>query len=186
MGKLDGLERVTVKTRAELRGWLAANHSRQEGIWLVTYKKGAGKLHLPYEEVVEEALCFGWIDGQTRSLDGRRTMLLLTPRRPKSVWSRPNKERVERLIANRLMRPEGLAKIERAKKDGSWDFLNDVDAQVIPEDLAAAFAGSAQAREVFDALTVSVRRQLLYDLKCAKGASTREVRIARILARCGA
>lgn len=186
MGKLDELKQVTVKTRAELRSWLSANHSQQDGIWLVTYKKSAGKLHLPYSEVVEEALCFGWIDGQTRSLDARRTMLLLTPRRAKSVWSRPNKERVERLIANRLMRPEGAAKIERAKRDGSWDFLNDVDALVIPADLEAALSADPRVRKGFDSLTVSMRRRLLYYLKSAKGPTTRERRIQEILARCAA
>lgn len=184
MGKLDELKRVTVKTRAEWRAWLSANHASKDGIWLVTYKKAAGKPHVPYSDIIEEALCFGWIDGLAKSLDEKRTMLLLTPRRPKSIWSQPNKERVARLIANKLMRPAGLAKIERAKQDGSWDFLNDIDALVIPEDLTAAFAGKRGARAGFDALSVSVRRQLLYQLKSAKSAATRGRRIQEIIARC--
>jgi uncharacterized protein YdeI (YjbR/CyaY-like superfamily) len=115
----DAYPQVEVPSREALRRWLEANHESSAGIWLVTYKKGDPR-YLPYNDVVEEALCFGWIDSKARGLDERRTQLTLTPRRPGSNWSDPNKERVERLLALGLMAPAGLAAIERAKEDGTW------------------------------------------------------------------
>jgi hypothetical protein len=107
-------------SRAEWRQWLAANHTRTEGIWLISYKKATGKPAVTYDESVEEALCFGWIDSKGNKLDDERSMLWFAPRKPRTGWSKPNKERVERLIQAGLMTPAGLAKIENAKADGSW------------------------------------------------------------------
>lgn len=177
---MDKLKRVTVRTRAQWRRWLEANHESTQGIWLVTYKKDSGKPYVAYDDIVEEALCFGWIDGLRRSLDDKRTMQHVAPRRLKSVWSKVNKERVERLVANGLMMPPGLAKIERARRDGSWDYLQDTDALVVPEDLAAALADRTGFKTGFDALSESMRRRLLHYLKDAKGAATRQKRIAQI------
>ncbi len=110
---------VEVASREELRRWLERHHEASSGIWLVTYKKGDPR-YLPYEHIVEEALCFGWIDSKARRIDERRTSIVLTPRKPRSNWSAPNRERVERLLAADLMAPAGLAAIERAKDDGTW------------------------------------------------------------------
>jgi uncharacterized protein YdeI (YjbR/CyaY-like superfamily) len=112
------------KTRKQWRQWLEKNHLSSPGIWLIYYKKESGKPRVSYEEAVEEALCFGWIDSLPRKLDNERAMLKFTPRKPKSVWSELNKTRVDKLNKNRLMTPSGLKKIEQAKKDGSWDTLN--------------------------------------------------------------
>jgi uncharacterized protein YdeI (YjbR/CyaY-like superfamily) len=116
----DAYPQVEVESREELRRWLEANHETSPGIWLVTYKKGDPR-YLPYEHVVEEALCFGWIDSKARRVDDRRTSIVLTPRKPRSNWSAPNRARVERLLAAGLMTPAGVAAIERAKADGTWD-----------------------------------------------------------------
>jgi uncharacterized protein YdeI (YjbR/CyaY-like superfamily) len=179
--ELDRLKRVTVRTRAELRRWLESHHESTESIWLVTYKKDCGKRYLPYDAIVEEALCFGWIDSLRRKLDEQRTMMLLSPRRPRSVWSKLNKERVELLIGSGLMRPPGLKKIECAQQDGSWAYLEETDSLVIPADLSQAFEQQPGSREQFHALSESMRRRLLHHLKDAKGAATRKKRILQLL-----
>ena len=180
MGIAD-LERVTIESRAEWRRWLARNHQQAESIWLVSFKKKAGARYVSYAEIVEEALCFGWIDSRPAKLDEQRSMLLLSPRRAGSAWSKVNKERVARLEAAGLLAPPGLAKISAAKADGSWTALDEVEALVVPPDLARALrqAGLAQA---FAALTPSRRRGSLDQLRQAKQPETRERRISKILA----
>ena len=122
------------KTRAEWRSWLAQNYTRKEGIWLISYKKETGKLRFDYDEAVEEALCFGWIDSKPNKLDDERSLLWFAPRKPRTGWSKLNKDRVERLIAQELMMPAGLAKVEAAKQDGSWNALDAIEALEIPPD----------------------------------------------------
>ena len=129
---------VLVEDRSELRSWLAEHHEDVSGIWLVTWKKGSGHPHVPYDEIVEEALCFGWIDSQPRSLDATRSARLLTKRNPRSNWSRLNKERVERLAAAGLMTPAGLAAVAAAKANGVWTALDDVEDLREPSDLSRA------------------------------------------------
>lgn len=173
-------KRVEVMSRADLRRWLADNHRQPESVWLVTYKKACGTPpHCPYADVVEEALCFGWIDSLARRLDGRRSMLLLSPRRPGSAWSRPNKGRAERLIESGLMTPAGLEKIERAKADGTWSALDEVEALVIPDDLAAALKQNPAAAQHFDAFPRSAKRGILEWIGAARRPATREARVAR-------
>lgn len=169
---LDRFERVTVASRAELRAWLAANHDRDEAIWLVTFKKGGGRPHVPWSDVVDEALCFGWIDSLPRKLDAERTMLLLSPRRPGSRWSRINRDKVERLTAAGLMTPAGAA-----KADGSWQALDTVDALLVPDDLAAALAGHPPAAARFAAFSPSSRRGILEWIAAARRPDTRARRI---------
>jgi uncharacterized protein YdeI (YjbR/CyaY-like superfamily) len=111
---------LTVRSRLEWRSWLEANHERAAGIWLVRFKKGFGP-YVSYEEAVEEAIAFGWVDSKSRTLDDRRSQLLLTPRRPRSRWSSSNRERVVRLREQGLMSPAGEAAVCRAQADGSWD-----------------------------------------------------------------
>ena len=114
-------DRVEVASREGVRAWLAANHADSPGAWVVTFKKSAGERYLPYEAVVEEALCFGWVDNQSRRVDDQRTSLLVTPRRPGSHWGRPNRERVERLEREGRLEPAGRAAIENARAAGTWD-----------------------------------------------------------------
>ena len=125
-------------TRQEWRAWLEQHHQQPKGVWLISYKKATGKPRVEYDEAVEEALCFGWVDSKANKLDEERTMLWVAPRRAGSGWSRPNKERVERLLAAGLMTLAGLVKIEAAKEDGSWYALDAVEALEVPPDLAAA------------------------------------------------
>ena len=126
-------------SRQEWRAWLIDNHIRTEGVWLVMYKKATGKPRVDYEEAVEEALCVGWIDSKGNRLDDERTLLWFAPRQPGSGWSKPNKDRIERLMAAGLMLPAGLAKIEAAQQDGSWTVLDSVERLEVPPDLQAAF-----------------------------------------------
>jgi uncharacterized protein YdeI (YjbR/CyaY-like superfamily) len=179
--RLDFLERVQIAGTAELRAWLEANHTRPDSVWLVHYKKCVADRYVPYGDIVDEALCFGWIDGLTRALDAERSMLLFSPRKPRSVWSRINKDRVMRLIASGRMMPPGLAKIEQAKKDGSWDLLTAADNLIMPDDLAKAFAKNKRAARGFDALTESARRRFLGNLALVKGPDARRRRIQAIL-----
>lgn len=165
-------------TREEWRAWLEANHTRTQGIWLVSYKKVAGKPRVEYDDAVEEALCFGWVDSKGNKLDDERTMLWFAPRKAGSGWSAPNKLRVERLIAAGLMAPAGLAKIEAAKQDGSWSALDDVEALIVPPDLQTALDGYANANSYFAAFPRSVKRAILEWIASAKTAPTRAKRIA--------
>jgi uncharacterized protein YdeI (YjbR/CyaY-like superfamily) len=173
----DDRERVQVESRAAWRAWLADNHERNAGIWLVTYKKHVPDKYVSYDEVVEEALCFGWIDSLPRKLDEDRSMLWLAPRQPGSGWSKLNKDRVERMIAAGQMTQAGLAKIEAAREDGSWNALDSIEALEIPPDLGAALDSYPDAREFFEAFPRSVRRGILEWIANAKRAETRARRI---------
>jgi uncharacterized protein YdeI (YjbR/CyaY-like superfamily) len=171
------LKEVEIENRKELRLWLSKNHTQLESVWIVTYKKATVTKYVPYEAIVEEALCFGWIDSLPRSLDAERTMLRLSPRKPKSAWSRANKERAENLIQQRKMRPEGLAKIKQAQANGSWNFLDDVQENIIPKDLSTALAKAPLAKTNFDAFPPSSKRGILEWIKQAKKPETRLSRI---------
>lgn len=178
-------EQVEITSRAGLRSWLAANHAQTASIWLVTWKKGDAR-YVPYGEVVDEALCFGWVDSLPRKLDSERTMLLLSPRRAGSAWSKVNKDKAERLIRDGLMHPAGLAKIDEARKTGTWTKLVSVDSLVVPEDLAAAFVRHPPAEQAWAAFPKSARRGILEWIVQAKRPETRARRIeetARLAAR---
>jgi uncharacterized protein YdeI (YjbR/CyaY-like superfamily)/tRNA(Arg) A34 adenosine deaminase TadA len=149
---------VHPKSRAEWRRWLRKHHTRDTGLWLITYKKASGKPRMDYEDAMEEALCFGWIDSKVGKLNDERSMLWVAPRKPKTGWSKPNKQRVERLIAGGLMAPAGLAKINAAKKDGSWSALDGVEALEIPPDLRKALAAYKHAAQYFEALPRTLRK----------------------------
>jgi uncharacterized protein YdeI (YjbR/CyaY-like superfamily) len=164
-------------SRAAWRTWLAKNHTRAEGVWLISYKKATGKPRFEYDEAVEEALCFGWVDSKPGKIDDERSMLYFAPRKPGSAWARPNKERVERLIAAGQMMPAGLAKVEAAKADGTWTLLDGVEALEVPDDLAAALAALPPARTNWDAFPRSVKRGVLEWIIQAKRPETRAKRI---------
>jgi uncharacterized protein YdeI (YjbR/CyaY-like superfamily) len=148
---------LTIHSRADLRDWLAAHH-------------------VPHETVVEELLCWGWIDSTPRTLDAERSRLMIAPRNPKSAWSAVNKAHVERARASGAMTPAGEAKVAAAVANGMWDFLNDVDALIDPPDLASALAATGTA-EFWTAQPRTIRRGTLEWIKMAKTAETRAKRI---------
>ena len=177
----DGLPENAVhpKTRAQWRRWLERNHARPAGVWFVMYKTDSGKPRMGYDAAVEEAVAWGWIDSKTRTLDDARSMYWMAPRKPGTGWSKINKERVARLIAEERMAPPGLAKVRAAKRDGSWTLLDAVEALEVPEDLAKALAAS-KGRDYFDRFPPGVRKQLLEWVRCAKKDETRGKRVAEI------
>jgi uncharacterized protein YdeI (YjbR/CyaY-like superfamily) len=165
-------------SRAEWRAWLAQHHGRSSGVWLVSFKKGTGQPRVEYDEAVEEALCFGWIDSKPNKLDEARSLLWFAPRKAKTGWSRPNKERVERLLAAGLLQPAGLAKIEQAQADGSWTALDAVEELQVPADLVAALVAQPPAESNFLAFPRSAKRGILEWIQNAKRPETRAARIA--------
>jgi uncharacterized protein YdeI (YjbR/CyaY-like superfamily) len=171
----------TCEARGQLRAWLAKNHTQTEGMWLVTYKKAAaaaiGRAHLPYDDIVEEVICFGWIDSKVNKLDEHRSMLWLAPRKRGTGWSAPNKARVAKMQAAGRMAPAGAAKVAEAMADGSWSKLDDIEALVTPPDLALALAKWPNATGYFDAFPRSVKRGILEWISTAKLADTRRKRI---------
>ena len=171
------------KSRAEWRKWLDANHTRPEGIWLISYKKATGKPRVDYAEAVEEALCFGWIDSKPGKLDEERSMLWFAPRKAKTGWSKLNKERAGKLIEAGRMAPAGMAKIEVAKKDGSWDLLDAIHEMGVPPDLARALSKNKTARKNFEAFPPSVKRAIFEWIAIAKRPETRAKRIEETVAR---
>ncbi len=175
-------ERVYAPDRATWRKWLEQNHATASGVWLVYYKKQSGKPSVSYAEAVEEALCFGWIDSRPNRLDDERYMQLFSPRKPKSPWSRLNKQRVEKLIAQGLMTPAGLAKIEAAKRDGAWDKYNVIEELAMPADLKKALAANKTARQNFEAFSPSSKKNILYWIASAKRPETRAKRIQETVA----
>ncbi len=174
----DGRPMVGPFDRAGWRAWLIANHATSSGVHLVSWRRGSGRVSVPYEDAVEEALCVGWIDSVAGRLDEQRGLQWFSPRRPGSGWARTNKARVERLIGLALMLPAGLAVIEEAKRDGSWSRLDDVENLVVPDDLAAALAASPPARDHWDAFSRSPRRAILEWIGDAKRPETRARRVA--------
>jgi uncharacterized protein YdeI (YjbR/CyaY-like superfamily) len=174
----DAYEQVEVTSAAQLRTWLETHHDRSPGVWLVTYKKAAGAKHVSYDEIVREALCWGWIDSKARAVDEQRSSLLLTPRKPASKWSRPNKERVAELEASGRMATPGRAVIEAAKKSGTWTALDDVENLVEPAELAAALDAVPDARRNWDAFPRTTRRATLEWIAAAKRPETLQKRIA--------
>lgn len=163
--------------------WLADEHERSDGIWLCFAKKGSGIASVTYAEAVDLALCYGWIDGQAKSLDESRYLQRFTPRRARSKWSKINCDKVERLVREGRMKPRGLAEVERAKADGRWDAAYDSPkTATVPDDLAAALAQSPQAEARFATLDSTNRYAMLYGLQDAKRPETRARRIAKYVA----
>ncbi|HEX9712147.1 MAG TPA: YdeI/OmpD-associated family protein [Actinomycetota bacterium] len=172
------VETIDTKDRAAWRRWLERNHRKASAVWLIRPKKGSARTSVSYDESVEEALCFGWIDAKTRSVDDEHYLHLFTPRRPRSEWSASNKKRVAALTRAGLITPAGLAAIETAKRNGSWNALDGVEALTMPEDLAASLAGNARAKRHFDAFSPSTRKGFLAWIAKAKRPETRAKRVA--------
>ena len=175
----DRFEKVEVTSAAELRAWLDEHHSQQESVWLVTWKKATADRYVSRDQILDELLAFGWVDGVARALDEQRTSQLVSPRRAKH-WAASYKRRVARLTQQGRMHPAGLRVVQEAKASGSWTLMDDVDALVVPEDLARALAGTPGAEQGFAGLPPSRRRFTLRWLALAKTEATRTARVARV------
>lgn len=176
MPKLDQLQRIEISEAGQLREWLSVHHGQDEGVWLVTFKKHISGKYVSTSEVLDELLCFGWVDGARKKLDADRTMQLITPRR-KHHWAKTYKDRADKLIAEGRMRQAGLDAIERSKQDGLWTFMDDVDALIMPDDLAKALADHPPAQTHYEAMPPSRKRFMLRWIKLAKTPVTRGRRI---------
>jgi uncharacterized protein YdeI (YjbR/CyaY-like superfamily) len=162
--------------------WLATNHAESSGVWLVLAKKGSGLSTPTYQEALEVALCFGWIDGQKSPRDERVWVQRFTPRRPKSIWSRINVEKAEALIAAGKMRPAGLAAIEKAKEDGRWaQAYAGQKTATVPDDLKRALEENGEARAFFATLNSANRYAILFRIETAKKPETRARRIEQFV-----
>ena len=175
------LRKIELGSRAEWRRWLAEHHGTSPGIWLIWRKKRAGAQPLTLDEAVQEALCFGWIDSTLRPLGNEKSALRFTPRKPGSIWSRLNKQRVESLIAAGLMTDAGHKVVDAAQRDGSWGALDAVEKLRVPDDLMQALAADPGARRNFDAFTASAKKQALWWIESAKRPPTRARRIAEVV-----
>jgi uncharacterized protein YdeI (YjbR/CyaY-like superfamily) len=180
MSALDEAPHVHADDRATWRAWLEANHGVASGAWLVTWRASSGRVGLDYMEAVEEALCFGWVDSTAGRVDDDRGKLYFAPRKVRSAWAATNKARVERLIAEGRMASAGLAAIERAKANGSWEILDSVERLEIPADLAEALDAHPSAAVNFAAFPPSARKQLLGRVAIARRPETRSARITEI------
>lgn len=178
----EDAERFHPDTVEQWARWLAEHHDRGEGVWLVLWRRDSGRPVLPYEEVIREALCWGWIDGQAKTLDDQRSLLWFTRRKPSSAWSAPNKRRVAELQAEGRMQPQGLALVEHAKATGTWILLEDADALIEPPALAKRLDATPGARSHWEGLPPSLRRAALSSIALAKRPETKERRIAGIVA----
>ncbi len=175
----ENFDQVEIKTREELRSWLMKNHAQTTSIWLITYKKSEPGKYVSRWEVLDELICFGWIDGIRRKLDDKRTMQLISPRKAEH-WAKSYKDRVAKLISDGRMHVSGLKTIERSKASGLWDFMDDVDQLIVPEDLSAALSKYEGAVSFFNTINPSSRRFVLRWVKLAKTAKTRKSRIEKL------
>ncbi|MGH2924522.1 MAG: YdeI/OmpD-associated family protein [Solirubrobacterales bacterium] len=179
----DGLAKLSFRSAAEWEGWLADNHARSDGLWIKIAKKATGIESVRYPEVLESAICFGWIDGQRQALDDERFLQRFTARRARSRWSLINRETAERLIGKGRMRPAGLAEVERAREDGRWQAAYaGPKASAIPDDLLSELSARPKAKEFFEGLSSQDRYAILYRLDEAKRPETRARRLARFVA----
>ena len=167
-------------SREEWRRWLEEHHDKKPSVWLIQYKKRLNVPTITWSEAVDEALCFGWIDSVRKSVDADRFMQFFGPRKPRSVWSKINKGKVEQLISQGRMTPAGHAAIETAKANGSWAVLDDVEALKIPKDLRLEFKSRPGSQIFFASLSRSVRKSMLQWLAMAKRPETRQKRISEI------
>lgn len=163
------------------REWLQAHHATRQSVWLVYYKKAANRPTLTWSQAVDEALCFGWIDSQAKPLDGERYQQYFSRRKSTSGWSKVNKEKVARLMAEGRMTAAGLASIATAQQNGSWTLLDEAAALLLPADLALALQKIPAANSYFLSLSKSARRDILQWVALAKRPATRQQRIAEIV-----
>lgn len=175
------IETFYPKSRQEWREWLQENHDKKQSIWLIYYKKKSNVPTVIYSEAVDEALCFGWIDSKAKPIDEHSFMQFFSKRKEKSVWSKINKEKIERLTEEGLMTKAGFEIIEIAKLNGSWTILDEAEALIIPDDLEIEFQQRPNAKDYFLSLSRSDKRNILQWLVLAKRQETREKRITEIV-----
>lgn len=179
MIKTENFIQVEIKSVAELRDWLMHNHTQKESVWLVTFKKEVPERYVSIQEVLDELLCFGWIDGIRRKLDNQRTMQLIAPRKVEH-WAQTYKVRFAKLEEAGLVHKSGLNSVNASKKAGLWDFMNDVDNLIVPDDLNLALNENKIAFDFFQTLSPSNKRFILRYIKLAKTAETRNKRIVQV------
>ena len=182
MPNLTELPILPFESKKKFADWLAKNHDKSTGVWLKIAKKAAGIATVTYLEALDVALCYGWIDGQKGSFDEQYFLQKFTPRRPKSIWSKINVEKVEGLIASGEMKPAGLKAVEAAKQDGRWDAAYSSQKNiVVPPDFQSALEKNKKAKAFFETLTGSRRYSFLFRIETAKKAETREKRIRQFV-----
>ncbi|MBW8687160.1 YdeI/OmpD-associated family protein [Chitinophaga rhizophila] len=180
-----GIETFYPANREQWRQWLEKNHDTQQSVYLILYRKNTGIATISRSDTVDEALCFGWIDSTSRPLDDQKFLQLMTRRKPTSVWSKINKAKVAQLIADNLMTTAGYTSIEIAKKNGSWNILDEVEELIIPPDLEKAFRLHKGAKAFFAGLSKSTKKAMLQWLVLAKRPETRQQRITEIASKAG-
>lgn len=179
----DRIRGVSFRSSAEWEEWLEEHQRESDGVWIEIAKKGTGIESVRYPEVLESALCFGWIDARREALDDRCFLQRFTPRRPASKWSKINRQTAERLIADGRMRPAGLAEVERAKADGRWERAYESQrTMTVPDDLRRELDARPEAKAFFATLSSQNRYAILYRLQDAKRPETRARRLAQFVA----
>ena len=179
MLKTENFKKVEIESQEQLRNWLRLNYSQEEWIWLVTFKKSEKEKYVSRDEVLDELICFGWIDGIRRKLDNTRTMQLISPRRVQH-WAKTYKDRAGKLIKENKMHQSGLDSIKKGKESGLWNFMDDVDNLEIPDDLKTALNKQEGAFDFFDNINNSSKRFVLRWINLSKTEKTRNIRIAKI------
>jgi uncharacterized protein YdeI (YjbR/CyaY-like superfamily) len=182
VGADDGFPQLAFASPAEWEKWLEDNHSASDGLWIKIAKRDSGIESVRYPEVLESAICFGWIDGRREALDDQYFLQRFTPRRPRSKWSRINRDKAERLIAEGRLRPAGHAEVERARADGRWEAAYEGQRRItVPEDLQRELDSRPEAKAFFAELTGQNRYAILYRLQDAKKPETRARRLAKFV-----
>jgi uncharacterized protein YdeI (YjbR/CyaY-like superfamily) len=177
---------VSFSSSREWRKWIAANHAKSDGVWLRFFKKGSHEDTVTYSEALEEALCYGWIDGQVNKYDASSYIQKFTPRRPRSIWSKRNTEKTERLIREGRMKKMGMRQVELAKADGRWQQAYDSSKDMkIPEDFLRQLSRNKKAKTFFAGLNKANLYAIAWRLQTAKKPATREKRLKEILAMMG-
>ena len=178
----NDLEIISFKNSKEFNDWLPKNYSSSNGIWLRFFKKDSDIPSINHDEALDEALCFGWIDGQLKKFDTKSWLQKFTPRRPRSIWSKKNAERAEQLILEKRMKPAGLKEIDLAKEDGRWDKAYDSQKNIqVPEDFLKRLSKNSKAKKFFETLNSANKYSIVWRLQTAKKSETRERRMIKIL-----
>ena len=179
---VNPLSVVAFASAKDFEQWLAANHAKLTGIWVRLFKKNSEVPSVSYDEALDAAICFGWIDGQLKKHDDKSWLRKFTPRRPKSVWSKRNRGHAERLIRDGRMRPAGLREVDDAKQDGRWNAAYDsASTMVIPDDFLHELAKNEQAKAFFETLNKANVYSIVWRLQTAKKPETRQKRLTAIL-----
>ncbi|KNH04946.1 omdA super family protein [Perkinsela sp. CCAP 1560/4] len=180
-GLAKEIESFCPASSMEWREWLQEHHLSKQSIWLVYHKQSTNIPSLRWSEAVEEALCFGWIDSTIKSIDEKKYIQYFSRRKPSSTWSRVNKEKVEQLIQGNRMTKAGFESITKAKENGTWSWMDDIENLILPEELRIALNADKKAVEYFEAQSKSVKKRMLHWVVTAKRAETRKKRIKEVV-----